>query len=277
MTNNTNSTLTELERISEDIEREALISLHHHCPDETKKALGLHLIEVEDAIVAVAENDPSILLNRTLGIGTSTEATPDTIKTIVDAYRKFGVNSYFLHVYLDSINEQATQQLLDSGLRKTRGWMKFQRDTSPPNDAPTTLTVRAVGTENANDFGSIVCNAFGMRETAVPLLAGLANDPRWYLYVSYEGDSPAGAGSLFVNGDKAWIEWGATNPEFRCRGSQAAIMAARIAKARELGCTHIFTETGEAVEGDPQHSCKNIMKYGFVEAKLRQNYEPDTT
>ena len=42
-----------------------------------------------------------------------------------------------------------------------------------------------------------------------------------------------------------------TPPAFRRRESQAAIMVARIAKARELGCTHIFRETGEAVEGDP--------------------------
>ena len=45
-------------------------------------------------------------------------------------------------------------------------------------------------------------------------------------------------------------------------------------KAIELGCKRMFTETGEAVEGDPQHSYKNILKAGFTESVLRENYAP---
>jgi hypothetical protein len=41
-----------------------------------------------------------------------------------------------------------------------------------------------------------------------------------------------------------------------------------------LESKYIFTETGEAVEGDPQHSYKNILKAGFKESILRQNYSP---
>ena len=104
--------------------------------------------------------------------------------------------------------------------------------------------------------------------------AGLANDDRWYLFVSYEGDTPAGAGSLFIDGNVGWLEWGATDPNFRRRGSQAAIMAARLSLAAEQGCDYVFTETGEAVEGDPQHSYKNILKAGFEESVLRLNYAP---
>ena len=107
-----------------------------------------------------------------------------------------------------------------------------------------------------------------------PLLAGLGGDERWDLFVSYDGDEPAGAGALMVDDGVGWIEWGATSPAFRCRGSQGAIMAARLRKAQQLGCSHVFTETGEAVPGDPQHSYGNIQKAGFVESKLRQNFAP---
>jgi len=267
--------MTDVQIISEQIEREALLSLHDHCPEDTKAALGLHLVEVADALVAAAENDPSILLNRTVGLGVKIPVEVESLREITDTYKDLGIGSYFLHVYEDDLSDAAKQVLSDVGLVKSRGWMKFHRDTSPPNDAASTLSVERIGDDGADDFGRIVCNAFGMTEAAIPLLAGLVNDERWYLFVSYEGDVAAGAGALFVSGDKAWIEWGATDPGFRRRGSQATIMAARIAKARELGCTHIFTETGEAVEGDSQHSYKNILKHGFVETRLRQNYEPD--
>ncbi len=266
--------MTDLQRVSEAIEREALMSLHQYCPEETKAALGLHLLEVADALIAVAQNDTSILLNRTVGFGMRIPIESKSLKKITDTYKQLGVKSYFLHVYENDMSDKARQQLASVGLKKTRGWMKFHRDTSPPNDSPTDLRIEAIDSGKESDFGQIVCNAFGMTDAAIPLLAGLANDPHWHLFVSYDGETPAGAGSLFVSGDKAWIEWGATNPEFRRRGSQAAIMSARIAKARELGCTHIFTETGEAVEGDPQHSYRNILKHGFVETRLRENYEP---
>ena len=266
--------MTNLEQVSEQVEREALKSLHDHCPVETKAALGLHLFKVADALLAAAENDPSILLNRSVGLGTLMPVEPGYLKEIADKYREAGISSYFLHLYEKDLPTDALAALSDVGLKKTRGWMKFQRDMSPPIDSPTTLEIELIGSDRATDFGRIVCKAFGMTESAIPLLAGLADDPCWYLFVSYEGDAAAGAGALFVSGDKAWLEWGATNPEFRRRGSQAAIMAARIAKARELGCSHIFTETGEAVEGDAQHSYKNILKHGFVELRLRENYEP---
>lgn len=70
---------------------------------------------------------------------------------------------------------------------------------------------------------------------------------------------------------------GATSPEFRRRGSQASIMAARLNVVAELGCEHVFTETGEAAAADSQHSYKNIVKAGFEESILRLNYAPQNS
>jgi len=53
---------------------------------------------------------------------------------------------------------------------------------------------------------------------------------------------------------------------------QGAVMAARINKAAELGLDMLFTETGEAVEGEAQHSYGNILRYDFKELYARQNY-----
>ena len=60
----------------------------------------------------------------------------------------------------------------------------------------------------------------------------------------------------------------------RRRGSQGAVMTARIRLALELGCRALFTETGESVGGDPQHSYRNIARYGFAESVLRENWAP---
>jgi hypothetical protein len=52
------------------------------------------------------------------------------------------------------------------------------------------------------------------------------------------------------------------------------LLAARVAKAIELGAKLISTETGEEVPGDPQHSYHNIVKAGFREAVVRENWVP---
>ena len=264
--------MDDIDKLSEDIEREALISLHSFCPEDSKDALGLVLNNISDGIAAGAKNDPSVVINRVLGLGTREKISPDTLLRVREFYDEAGINKFFLHVYPDSLGDNGHNLLEEQGFVKTRGWMKFRRDVSPIATPATDLTVRIASSDEASHFGWIVAGAFGMTELSAGLLAGLVNDPRWYLFLSYDGEEPAGAGALFTHNNCAWLEWGATDPRFRRRGSQAAIMAARINKAVELGCTHMFTETGEAVEGDPQYSYKNILKAGFSESVLRENY-----
>lgn len=70
----------------------------------------------------------------------------------------------------------------------------------------------------------------------------------------------------------AYFEWGATLPAHRRCGGQGAIVVRRIEDAVALGCRLLTTATGEAVEGDPQHSYHNILRAGFRPAYLRENY-----
>lgn len=269
--------MNQIEQISEKIEREALVSLHKHCPKNAAQVLGLHIREIGDAVAAAAVNDPSVVINRALGLGTKNKVTHETLSNISKFYADLGINKYFTHIYPDELLENGREMLIDLGFQKSRGWMKFSRDNSPAPKAPTELEIReASNSEEAMYFGTIVANAFGMTELSAPMLAGLYNDPAWHIFVSYSGNSPAGAGAMYVSGENAWMEWGATDPDFRRMGSQAAIMAARVERALELGCKLMFTETGEAVEGDPQHSYKNILKAGFKESVLRENYTPKT-
>lgn len=259
---------------SEIIERLTLESLHQCCPSDTRQELGLDLVEISDGLVAISVGDPSILLNRTLGLGTNEIVSAESIDAVAAAYSAKSIPQYFVHIYDDTLSEAARKSLHGPRFIKKRGWMKFRSDAPPQHSASTDLRIEKIGVDRGRDFGEIVCGAFGMLDKSIPLLGGLANDDRWHLFVSYDGDRPAGAGALFVDGDIGWLEWGATNPDFRRRGSQGSIMAARLSLAADLGCSHVFTETGEAVDGDPQHSYRNIMKYGFEESVLRQNFAP---
>ncbi len=260
---------------SEKIERAALQSLHTHCPPSVREALDLFSEEVGDALVVGAGKDPSILINRTLGLGTSGPQEIERLHEIQEIYASHGVERYFLHTYPDSL-AKGDEAIAAVPLVPARGWMKFKRGNEAAADGECALRITRVGEAGARDFGRIVAGAFGMTAAAGPALAAMVADDRWHLFVSYEGDKAAGAGGLFVEDKSAWFEWGATDPDFRRRGSQGAIMRARIAAALELGCTAMYTETGEAVGDDPQHSYGNIQRYGFEESILRKNWAPES-
>ena len=111
-----------------------------------------------------------------------------------------------------------------------------------------------------------------MPEWTKPLAANVVGRPGWSCYVAYDGDAPAGAGALFVHEGVGWLGYAATRRQFRGRGAQSAILAARIEDARQQGCTTVSTETGELEEGRPSNSYRNIVRAGFREAGVRANY-----
>jgi hypothetical protein len=46
----------------------------------------------------------------------------------------------------------------------------------------------------------------------------------------------------------------------------------RIEHARKLGCTRLFTETGERRDSMPGDSYRNITRFGFEERDVLQNW-----
>jgi GNAT superfamily N-acetyltransferase len=157
----------------------------------------------------------------------------------------------------------------------TRGyaWMKFARDLAPLG-AETTLRVAEIGEDAAGVFGEVVAAAFGLPDWTADWIARLPGRRRWVCFLSYADRRPAGAGALFVAGEVGWLGLGATLPEFRGRGGQSALLAARIDAARARGCTVLTTETGVRVEGRAAGSYRNILRAGFVEARARDNWVP---
>lgn len=261
---------------SEQVERAMLDSLHENCPPPLRNALGLDRLDIADGVAYCVASDPSILLNRVHGLGLNRPVTVTSLAAVETWFADRGIGNWFLHLFEDRLEQSVRSYLNGPRFEQRRAWMKFGTGKPTPREVDCSLEVVRIGPERAVHFAEIVCEAFGMRPSSAPLLAALAGDPRWQLFVSYDGEQPAGAGALFVEGGFGWLDWGATRVAFRRRGSQSAVMAARLARAAELGCKRVYTETGEAVEGDPQHSYGNIIRAGFCEMTARQNFAPAT-
>ena len=257
---------------SDELEYAALLDLHAAGAELTAE-LGLQTKRIDNATISVGAVLPSsaIVVNRAL-VPAEAARDADLLSEIAELYRLAEVERFFLQMPPPgTLSDEALEFV---GLAKARGWQKFRRGREAAEARPTDLKVRQIGPEHGADFGRIVCAAFDLGPDAEPWLAKLPGRVGWHVFMSFEEDTPAGCGALFVKDGKAWSDWGATDPAFRQRGSQSAVLAARINHAIELGCDEIFTCTGEDVPGDPQHSYNNILRMGFVPAELRTNYQP---
>jgi GNAT superfamily N-acetyltransferase len=261
---------------SEAIERAALQDLHRAATPDIASVLGLRGVVHGTAFVSLASALPetAIVLNRTIGLGLSGEASDDTLDAIVNEYREASVSRYFVHLHPHARPAGLAQSLTARGLAPARSWQKFSRGGEPVPHRPFSLDLSKIGREQGADFGAIVSAAFDLGDEAAPWLAQLPGREGWHIFMSFDRGEPAGTGAMFVNDGLAWLDFGATLPAFRRRGSQGAILAARLRLARELGCRRMFTCTGVAAAGDPQHSYGNILRFGFQTAYVRENFAP---
>ncbi|MGI9292621.1 MAG: GNAT family N-acetyltransferase [Pseudomonadales bacterium] len=260
---------------SEFIERYALEDMHNAADESDIQSLGLASHTIGAAFVSLASQLPSsaIVINRVLGLGLGTEAAREEINRLVSIYRECNVGRYFVQLHPKHQPAQVKGWLKDEGLRIGRGWQKFSRGSKPIVASKSNLSVREIDQRHGREFGCIVCDAFDLGDKTIPWLAKLPARPDWHIFMSFEDSRPAGVGALYVKDGFGWTDFGATAPAFRCRGSQGALMSARLERALDLGCKKIFTCTGVSVPGDPQHSYSNILKAGFSEEYVRENYE----
>lgn len=211
-------------------------------------------------VSAAAAND---YLNHALGVSIAEQL--EVIAAFYDGSR---------HAVSPVPGAELEAALLERGYSPGYAWMKFSRGTEPPEDAATELVVEEVDADRSADFGRVVVEGFETHAGFGDWLAKLPGRAGWHCFLAYAGGEPAASGSLYVHEEVGWLGIAATRPDFRRRGAQGAILAARIRRAAELGCTLVVTETGDLVDDRPSSSYRNILRAGFEPRYLRANYVP---
>ena len=161
--------------------------------------------------------------------------------------------------------------LSERGYAPGYAWVKFVQPAVAAPPVATDLRVELIGPEHGEAFEALVYEVFGVPAGAGPPLRELPGRPGWSCYLAFDGDRRAAAGGVHVGPAGAWLGFGATRPEFRRRGAQGALMAARISRAAELGSRIVVTETGENLPDRPSNSYRNILRHGFKVAYVRPN------
>jgi hypothetical protein len=247
----------------ERAEAEGTLDMYAATPPELAAAQGIRHARIGGAACLVCRGLPgNRMFNHVLGLEDA-----ERLGEIADWYA--GDDEWFVAVADGTSLAPALEQ---RGFEKDYAWAKFSRATADPPEASTDLRVEEIGPEHGQAMGRIATAAFGMPDWAVDWLAALPGRDGWHCFVAFDGSQPAATASMFVSGGVGWLGIAGTDSAFRRRGAQGALLAARIGLAGELGCEWVTTETGEAVEGRPSNSYRNITRAGFEELYVRPNY-----
>jgi len=257
---------------SERIEREEQSALCNSATDSVKQKLGLRLVDVGGIVCSVSSAEKSILINRCFVTQESALSAVENILAVKQVYKDAGIEEFFMHV--PESKEETIHNLEKAGMKMSRGWMKFRRGLESATARNPELDIREIGPEYAEDFARIVVPCFDLNEVTIPLLAGFVHHPNIRYFLGFDDGVPVATGSLFVKNGIGHLDFGSTHRDHRGKGFQGAMLAHRINEAIAMEVKELYTATGEAVPGDPQHSYKNIMRYGFKEYYLRQNWVP---
>jgi GNAT superfamily N-acetyltransferase len=228
--------------------------------------------EIGGAVCLGFEGTPgSALFNRALGVGLAEPASEEGLSEINAFFTDRGL-AYGIPLTPDAQPRELPEWLEARGLHRGYPWTKFARGPEPPPPVESDLRVEELGADRAAVFANVFMRAYGTPEVTRPLLERLPGSDGWRCFVAFDHDAPAATGALFVTGTVGWLGAAGTLPEFRRRGAQGAILAARIEAGRQAGCEKLVTETGEPLDGRPGGSYRNIVRAGFEPVYVRQNY-----
>jgi ribosomal protein S18 acetylase RimI-like enzyme len=86
--------------------------------------------------------------------------------------------------------------------------------------------------------------------------------------MAFDGARPVATAALAVQDDMAYLLSAATREGDRGRGAQQALIAARLARAAQIGCAVQVSETLSILE----HSLRNLQRAGFREVYEKEVY-----
>jgi GNAT superfamily N-acetyltransferase len=250
---------------SELVEREAVRSFY-------EAAAGARQLQIGSAVCIALPAVPVPMLNRTVGLGEDDPATDAELDAIEGFFNETAVRHY-VSVTPASRPPDIRDRLRRRGYTPGYNWMKFVRPAATSlSETRTELEVRFVDRGGAGDFASVVVEGYDLPDGVSGAIGSVAGLEGWSCYVAYDGSEPAAAGAVFIHERAAWLGLAATVPDHRRKGGQGALLATRIGRAAELGCDLVVTETGVRDGERPSTSYRNLLRSGFEEAYVRENY-----
>jgi hypothetical protein len=196
--------------------------------------------------LAVAQAIDSVDVNRVLGLGMFSPATPETIWAVADFFASHGPSTFRIELAPVASPPHLEKELLDRvGLRRLEGtitkkWGSVEHLPPPSTD----VEVRLLGGEHRDEVAELNVRAWGAWEAAGPMktwFGATVGTARFRHYGVFDGGRLVSVQALSVSGELGWVGFAATHPRYRGRFGRA-INVVLLGDARALGCRFVHTE-----------------------------------
>lgn len=269
-----NAQTTNLTELAETVEAEMMYRYEADAPAVARDGLGIATARMGGGVVLSARLDPFEYWSKALGFGFAEPVTHDLIAQVIAFYREQGTPTAMIQVAPSVLPPDWAEISAAHGLEAAGSWMKLAAPlTATRSEARTDLRVARVAEADADEWATVVARTFGMdNEALVAMLAESVRLPGAQAFAAWDGDKIVAGANLFLDGTTASLNSGATSPDYRGRGAQSALIAARLDAARAAGAEWVVAETGAPRPGEVNQSLVNLRRAGLQVRYERQNW-----
>ncbi len=221
--------------------------------------------------------DVNILaLNRVIGLGIHHVVNPGDIEAIINFYKKAGAKQFIIQLAGHAIQDDLPEMLSNAGFILHNHWAKLMKRLDEPTSVSSSdLRIEKIMDNHLykEDYGKILFESFRWEDPRLKdWLCKTIGQMGYRHFLAYQGDKPIAAAALHLMGKYASLAFAGTLPSYRGLGAQQALIQHRLKEASQAGCEYIFTETAAPNPENPAQSYKNMIRLGFEEVYLRENW-----
>jgi len=239
-----------------------------HAPE----SLGVTAARLAGGVILHMRHDPISYWSKALGF--TQEITPVLVAKILDFYRSCDATTAVLQFAPDLLPASFAELAAAQGLTEAGSLVKLGCAVDEVKTGATNLRVGRVAPSDAAAWGELILRSFGAPGTPLSdMIANSVSNPAFHAFAAWDGDTMVAGGNLLVHGDVGSINTGATLPEYRGRGAQSALVAARAEAARDAGCRWVVAETGLPAPGETNSSLNNLRRAGLQVLYHRRNWQ----
>jgi hypothetical protein len=202
--------------------------------------------------------------NRVYLSGREAGMDESSVRRWIELFTGQGVKKFFVWLSPGPDMEEVRGWLEAHGLSR-RPFVRYPtllHDGNAPVPFRTDLEIREVTSDE------IAAARQALGETMWPGYVRSAGRDGFFHYMAFDGARPVATAALAVFEGMAYLLSASTGEADRGRGAQQAMIAARLARAEQLGCAIAVSETLNILE----HSLRNLQRAGFREVYEKEVY-----
>lgn len=254
----------------EQIELNAWRGLYKAPSSDVAKAIGLDYQSFEQAEASIVSFTDTLAFNRVLGL--KDVASIHLLENIKQEYKRSGAKRFFLQLHPDTLTRHTLSLLRATGFSFYNNWVKLYRDASPVKHIDTDVVTKKAMPWEPQLAAQLLVRCFDWNASLQPWLEEWANLKNWTFYIGRYKGIPVSVGGMYIEGEYAWLAFGATLKEYRDLGAHKAMIERRLMDGLAAGCKYFIAETGEPHTDKKFQSNKNMLDMGFETAYIRPNF-----